>query len=437
MVALSDRNYGAGDPTCPICGGLGYVRYEVPTEHEKFGRVFACECRRAQAEAERIAYLKRIGGLQQFETKTFDSFNPGRAGLSQTEQQSLRFAFERAQAFAHSPEGWLVLQGRYGCGKTHLATAIAHMVIARGDAAIFVTVPDLLDYLRAPFRSDDENTAGSYDRRFDEVRTVELLILDDLGTESPTPWAREKLFQIINHRYNLRLPTVFTTNLELDQMEERLRSRLRDMALSTTVTISAPDYRRDRGESEREGLNTLSLYSHLTFDTFELRRDIPREELTSFRAVVEAAQEFAAEPAGWLLFTGTYGSGKTHLAAAIANARAAQGQPALFISVPDLLDHLRAAYAPNSTQSYDKLFNEVRTAPLLVLDDLGVESATPWAREKLYQLFNHRYNARLATVITTSQRWEDLDPRLVTRLRDKRLCRALLIKAPAYQPERR
>ena len=72
---------------------------------------------------------------------------------------------------------------------------------------------------------------------------------------------------------------------------------------------------------------------------------------------------------------GLPGTGKTHLAAAIANERRAHGgQTAYFITAPDLLDYLRSAYAPDSKVSYDKVFEAVRTAPLLVLDDLGAHS---------------------------------------------------------------
>jgi DNA replication protein DnaC len=157
------------------------------------------------------------------------------------------------------------------------------------------------------------------------------------------------------------------------------------------------------------------------------------EEYASLRVAHRAAQGFAESPADWLVFTGTYGSGKTHLAAAIANFRVARRQPALFVTVPDLLDHLRATFSPQSTISYDKLFEQVRRAPLLVLDDLGTESATSWAREKLYQLTNYRYNARLPTVITTAQAIEDLDPRLRSRLLDQTRCQIYAIIAPPYR----
>src|SRR4030095_15498706 len=99
-----------------------------------------------------------------------------------------------------------------------------------------------------------------------------------------------------------------------------------------------------------------------------------------------------------------------HLAAAIANDRRTAGSTAYFVTVPDLLDYLRSAYAPDSKVSYDKVFEAVRTAPLLVLDDLGAHSSTPWAQEKLFQLLNFRYNAALPTVITSNLSDEALDP---------------------------
>ena len=109
-----------------------------------------------------------------------------------------------------------------------------------------------------------------------------------------------------------------------------------------------------------------------------------------------------------------------------------RGEPALFVVVPDLLDHLRATFNPNSLTPYDKRFDEVRKAPLLVLDDLGTESATPWAEEKLYQLFNYRYNARLPTVITMAKD-VDLKPRLKSLILDVGRCTPFEILAPSYR----
>ncbi|HQA69570.1 MAG TPA: ATP-binding protein, partial [Aggregatilineales bacterium] len=205
-MSYSDKHYGNGDPDCPICGGLGYVRYDVPDDHEYFGKVFNCECREAKVRRERIEYLRRLGGLAHLADKTFDTFRPEGLGMTlpQKHRDNLRGAYQRALEFAENPEGLLIFTGGYGCGKTHLAAAIANERLERGDKVLFVTAPDLLDHLRTGFGSEEDE---GYNERFEEVRDVPLLVLDDLGIESPTPWATEKLYQLLNYRYNAKLPT--------------------------------------------------------------------------------------------------------------------------------------------------------------------------------------------------------------------------------------
>ncbi len=416
---------------CPHCSGLGYVRADVPVDHPDFGKLLPCVCRLAEMRERRIAHLRALSNLEALAYMTFESFEPEGRGLPPEKRENLRHAYEAARAFAENPSGWLLLKGGYGCGKTHLAAAIANRAIERGQPVLFVTVPDLLDHLRAAF---SPSSPARYDERFEEVRTAPLLILDDLGTEAPTFWAQEKLFQILNYRYNARLPTVITTNHELEEIPLRVRSRLVDPDLTRVVTILAPDFRQAGVFAEHSDLGTLHLHSHQTFETFELREgELPREEAQNLRRAVETARAFAENPSGWLAFTGPFGCGKTHLAAAVANYRARQGHPVLFVVVPDLLDHLRATFSPQSTVPFDKRFEEVRRAPFLVLDDLGTESATPWAREKLYQIFDYRYNARLPTVVTTATPIEELDPRLATRMLDVSRCTLFAILAPAYR----
>ncbi|NIN65512.1 MAG: ATP-binding protein, partial [Anaerolineae bacterium] len=144
------------------------------------------------------------------------------------------------------------------------------------------------------------------------------------------------------------------------------------------------------------------------------------------------AKEFANDPQDWLVFMGEHGCGKTHLAAAIANNCMNNGQPVVFKEVPELLDHLRATYRPESPVTYDQLFETVRSAPLLILDELGTESATPWAQEKLHQILNYRGARRLPTVITTRKTIEEIDPYVASRMLDVSRCTVCAILAPGY-----
>jgi DNA replication protein DnaC len=439
---ISSTSTGERDE-CPLCGGLGYVRENVPVGHPHFGKVFPCRCKLAEREQQRVERLRTLSNLTHLSHKTFESFVPEGYGLRPDKAANLRHAFEEARQYAEQAEGWLILFGGYGCGKTHLAAAIANQAIERGQAVLFVVVPDLLDHLRATF---SPSSPVRYDQRFEEVRDAPLLILDDLGTQSSTAWAQEKLYQILNHRYNARLPTVVTSNQSLEEIDLRIRSRMVDPDLATIVTILAPDFRRSGVDQEQSDLSTLALMQDMTFEGFDLRQDeIPAEERANLRRAVDLCQDYAENPEGWLVLTGDYGCGKTHLAASIANAHAAAGRPVLLIVVPDLLDYLRATFSPGSQIRFDKRFEEVRTAPLLVLDDLGTESASPWAQEKLYQLFNYRYLARLPTVITLAQTKpgsnpiDDVDPRLRTRMLDVGRCTVFAILAPSYRgtPRRR
>jgi len=365
------------------------------------------------------------------EDQTLESFIPEGIGLTEAKRRNLRMAYERCVEFAMDPSGWILLRGGYGCGKTHLAVAIANDRIAQNRPAIFTTVPDLLDFLRSSFAP---NSQVGFDERFEQIRSAPLLILDDFGTESGTPWAREKLFQILNHRYNGRLPTVITTNYELEEIELRMRSRLVDPGLVHIVTILAPDFRRAGVDQEQSELSSLNLHFDQTFASFDLRQGaLPRADQDNLQRAYEIASSYAQGPEDWLAFTGPHGCGKTHLAAAIANHWRQQGYPVLFVGVPDLLDDLRATFSPDSTTSYSKRFKEIRAARYLILDDLGMESATNWAREKLYQIFDYRYNARLPTVITTATPFEELDSRLASRVLDPTHCTPFAIMAPWYR----
>jgi DNA replication protein DnaC len=217
---------------CPVCKDAGWVRMEVPVGHPNFGRLFPCECKvNEQAERSRD-HVRRLSNLDGFTHHTFADFEivPGAED-----------AFAAAQEFARNPEGWLYLRGGVGVGKTHLAVAAALEIRERTGSVLFAVVPDLLDHLRTTF---DPNQGVAYDDRFTAIRGAFLLVLDDLGTENTTPWAREKLYQIFNHRYVERLPTIVTSNQDHRHVDDRILSRLLDTQLTRDILIDVEDFRR-------------------------------------------------------------------------------------------------------------------------------------------------------------------------------------------------
>jgi len=337
--------------------------------------------------------LKQYSNLGSLTRLTFDNLVPqGRKANPRIREQFER-AYQAAGAFAAEPKGWLVLGGPSGCGKTHLVAAIVNECINRGFPAFYITAPDLLDHLRTSFSPDSE---VPYDEFFDQVRNAPLLVLDDLGVQSATPWAREKLDQLLTSRFNSELPTVIVTITPVEHLDDRLRTRLTDPRMCQVYVVE-----EDKPSSEYAWGPEFELQKNMTFINFKRRTELTLEQQENMDDVYRLAFDFAKNPEGWLVFMGVPGCGKTHLAAAIVNYHYELDKPALFVGVPEFLDHLRSTFNPESKVSYDQLFESVKLAPLLVLDDFGEQSTNPWVREKLYQLLNHRYNGRMPTVITT------------------------------------
>jgi DNA replication protein DnaC len=203
----------------------------VPVDDPRFGELIPCVCKEREIQERRLRGLLERSNLSALSAMTFDTF------MVDAPQ---RTAFNRAQQFAMHPDGWLVIMGGYGTGKTHLAAAIGNYRLSIGEPALFMVVPDLLDHLRSAYAPGSE---AGYDELFEGVRQAPLLILDDLGTQISTQWAQEKLYQLFNHRYTFRLPTVITTNNSLDEIGGRLASRMSDPQISYCVTIDATDFR--------------------------------------------------------------------------------------------------------------------------------------------------------------------------------------------------
>jgi DNA replication protein DnaC len=157
-----------------------------------------------------------------------------------------KMAFEKVRDYANSlgvdTKHGLLLIGSVGTGKTHLATAVLRCAQKIGFPFGFVITPDLMDELRPG--KDDGQLA-------DTVKSKHVLLLDDLGTEKPSDWVSEKLYQLINYRYNYELPTLITSNYTVDELKKRLGENGpkivdRIMGMCSVVMVGGPSWRRKR-----------------------------------------------------------------------------------------------------------------------------------------------------------------------------------------------
>lgn len=215
------------------CLGRKFVRFNFPIEHPLFGAAIPCICQRDANEKEKAARLLRRSGIRIEELTRWDfsEFVPEHslpiAGITpKAAINEMRSVKQQCERYAAKPRGWLILSGQRGSGKTHLAYATAKRAIGNGVSTFCHSVPELLDMLRSGYND------GSFDSTMNDLKNVELLVLDDLGAQANTDWTAEKLFEIIDARTRRLLPTVLTTNANLDDdkcgIDLRILSRLRD-----------------------------------------------------------------------------------------------------------------------------------------------------------------------------------------------------------------
>ena len=210
---------------CPLCKGARFVHPLLTNGKPDYSRVVPCRCARQDSDGKRQSHLQSYSNLGPLIRFTFERLSSEGRSNDPNDRERFGRAYQAAHEFAEHPSGWLVLAGPSGSGKTHLAAAIANQCIAENRPAFYITTSDLLDHLRSSFNANSELP---YDELFEQVRNTPLLVLDDFGAQSGTPWAKEKLEQLLNHRFTNRLPTVIVTVTPIEELEERIQTRLTD-----------------------------------------------------------------------------------------------------------------------------------------------------------------------------------------------------------------
>ncbi|MEW6287772.1 MAG: hypothetical protein AB1509_16265 [Chloroflexota bacterium] len=246
-VAASSSS-GSCAPDCSVCGGVGYVRYDVPVGHPKFGKVEMCP------HARRLAFERSLDD---------GSLDP-RIGLRPDEVQSLHWgliqdgisdgqkARSAAQSAHQTGHGVCFLYGKSGQAKT-LALKIAVATALRdGKTAAYANMLSVLDDIRLAFDAR-ENKQTELVRRMEWWQSLDVLAIDELDKVNSTDWALERMFQLIDARYQRAVRqealTFIAANYgsSLNELSDYLRSRIEDNRFAVNgwvVYLNGPDGRK-------------------------------------------------------------------------------------------------------------------------------------------------------------------------------------------------
>ena len=199
-----------------ICAESAKHQKKLEAEKEK-QRIEEKESARKALLQERVRELFDMSQLgKRFITRTFDSWK--QTPINQQAYESAKKYVDNFDNYKEKGIG-LMMSGTKGTGKTHLAAAITIELINQGTPVIMNTMIRLLGKIKDTYDGDLKETESSL---IDIYSTVDLLAIDDLGKERPNEWALEKLYTIINARYENLLPVVITTNYTIDRLKDRL-----------------------------------------------------------------------------------------------------------------------------------------------------------------------------------------------------------------------
>lgn len=241
------------DPDCPMCGGSGHVldtTYIVPTSGRR------CDCLAAAMVAEATgARLDAVNLPPEYAEAEIDTFevrpepvNPKTGEAIDTEN------IASARELASSPlaDGRTVFfTGPSGTGKTYLAAALLRaQVIAHGASGMYMSAYAYLRSLQPEMLTPSEQRAVR-----EAAKNVDILLIDDLGTEKGSEFSRRELFDLFDTRLNHQRATIITSNYTMSALfsgedainAERIKSRLRQNLVGLAWPKDMADYRPEVG----------------------------------------------------------------------------------------------------------------------------------------------------------------------------------------------
>lgn len=238
---------------CEHCGGMGWVSYDVPIEHRRFGKLFPCDhCHEGQEiVALRIKNRVKQSGLKKrYVTMTFERWD---RELTNAEKQGKKIARLAAGDFATAQDyevdlatihrrlaiPWtgetavknsLVLWGIPGTGKTGLASSVFNKLVKQGVQPLYIRAKDVMKQVR----KDELAEIGERKEVLESIQDASVLLIDEANQQKYSAFELQVMEDIIRHRHGELLPTLVTCNISqhqfYDQWDYRTADALAEMA---------------------------------------------------------------------------------------------------------------------------------------------------------------------------------------------------------------
>ena len=226
----TQRNIGADSIKCQMCNDTGFVLYKEIHNGIECDMARECQCgiinrKRIQG---RLSFAQMPDKYNNLCMMDFDIKYYQGSDRKQAEDVKKVMTQYIGNYFNLDGMGLYMFSPTKGTGKTIAAAIVANELVKRNVDVRFTTSGAILEEIKKTYNGDTKEDV------LDELKKVDVLVIDDFGTEKVTKWRNETFYNIIDYRYTSKRPTIFTSNCSIKELEDaeydsRITSRMKEM----------------------------------------------------------------------------------------------------------------------------------------------------------------------------------------------------------------